>query len=75
MPGEDALDGKDETIQGQHIFTVGTQTKVEGKGTLIAIFPPGQTSATWQGNDTGSEGKTVSTGYQVRVLNATIKFT
>jgi hypothetical protein len=75
MTGEDALAGKDELIEGHHTFTVGDQSKVVGNGVLIAIFPPGQTSAIWQGNTTGSEGKSVSTGYEVKVLKATVKFT
>ncbi|KND86249.1 hypothetical protein TOPH_09124 [Tolypocladium ophioglossoides CBS 100239] len=74
MPGEDALNGISEKIDGWHTFIVTDQKKVVASGVVIMIFAPEEFEAKWYGNDTGGE-QDVAEGYKVEVLNVTIYFT
>lgn len=72
--GDDALNGKQEYIEGEHTFTVGEQTLVIAKGMMITIIQPGASQASFHRTNTGPEGQPVSRGCKVKVYNANVEF-
>lgn len=71
---EDALKGIEVKIAGSHTFIVEDQSTVIASGKTIMIFPPHETKATWAGQNTGSDGESVSRGMKVFVNDVTVVF-
>jgi hypothetical protein len=72
--GEDALQGKEEYINGHHTFTVTTQKIVRAGGLMVSLTHPNQRTAEKTGKSTGESGWAVSKGDEVMVFKATIVF-
>lgn len=72
--GVNALNGIEEHIVGEHVFTVENQELVISEGMMISIFQPGATSASFHEKSTGPKGEPVSRGCRVKVYNANVVF-
>lgn len=72
--GVDALNGKEEYINGRHIFIVTDQTSVNASGMFVSVTRAGQEKAEHIGKTTGKGGWTVRRGDEVTVYNVTVVF-
>lgn len=72
--GENALNGIEENIEGEHTFIVDLQRLVIAEGMMVMVWEPGKTLAFFHKKSTGQEGVRVSKGYKVRVYNAKVVF-